>query len=606
MKNLVKKLFIVFFTIIMLMSTAVYNIKAEDTVEVAGASLEDTPAVKLALKTTDEYLITDIPRLDENSIIMVPGVTYEATYKDALDYFGQDLTVVVTAKLSNGGSAAADSARIFINPNGLVEIGWTLSYNVMVDYTVSVYDKDGNAFDKGQLLFGFYDPDESNYLFDTANRDLYYTTTKFSTTPPPTEETLNNYNEYLAQSYVVKSNGLILVDNTGKEWYPSEWPTTKNTPTYNNGLFLVKMHGNSFEFQTNTFKNGGFDLPYFYSLKGVWNVSYILNDSETTPADNSGNVDPDAPKDPEKSFIEYESGVGFEKEIANPTRPGYTFKGWTRKDVTDPTSEDNKKIQIYDFGDKVFEANWEAQDRDYVVEYYYMDDQGKYPKTATESETRTAKVDDTVTVTDDDKTPTKNDYVLDESEKADPIYEEVITPDGKTVLKVYFKKSLTVTYKPGTQGTFAEQVNPELDYGVDTPEFKGTPEGNEGYDFVGWDKEIADTVTENAVYVAQWEPWKYFIKYDPNGGEGDMPKQTFVYSDDVMNSKKNEFTRSGYEFLGFEFENDGTKYIITSTKDFNKMLKELGPNSTITLVAQWKKLPDPVVKYYALPVTGVE
>ena len=36
------------------------------------------------------------------------------------------------------------------------------------------------------------------------------------------------------------------------------------------------------------------------------------------------------------------------------------------------------------------------------------------------------------------------------------------------------------------------------------------------------------------------------------------------------------------------------------------MLKELGPNSSITLVAQWRKLPDPIVKYYALPVTGVE
>ena len=73
-----------------------------------------------------------------------------------------------------------------------------------------------------------------------------------------------------------------------------------------------------------------------------------------------------------------------------------------------------------------------------------------------------------------------------------------------------------------------------------------------------------------------------------------------------MNSKKNQFTRDGYEFIGFEYTYKGSKYFVTNIKDFNDILKELGPNSSITLVAQWKKLPDPVVKNYNLPVTGVE
>lgn len=555
--------------------------------------------VHIDLSTGTTYVDTDIPRGRDNAIEMVKGTTYVATYSEALHYFGNDLTVVVTAKLSDTGNMDPTDAehtghtKIYIDADGLVRIRWDYAYNVKVDYTVSILDKDGNPFEKGEFLFGFNDPDESNYLFTTSGKDFYRIDKGWE---DGVDESLKEiYPETAAKSYKVKSDGLYLIDKNGNECNPSTWTLPQNTPDYDDATFLVALDdSNSFSFSTNTFKNGQFALPSFYSLKGNWNVTYILNDSDEVPADNSGN----------EEFTKYESGVGFEREIVEPTREGYDFKGWKRHDVSDPESEDNYWVQKYDFGDKVFEAKWEAKPRTYKVEYYYMNDNGQYPDDPDSLVTRDSKNYETVSVTEDDKKPTKKDYVLDDA--AEHIYEEVITPDGDTVLKVYFKKSYTVTYKPGTQGTFVEQVNPELDYGVDTPEFKGTPEGNEGYDFVGWDKEIADTVTENAVYVAQWEPWKYFIKYDPNGGVGDMPKQTFVYTDDVMKSKKNEFTRDGYDFIGFEFENDGTKYIITNTKDFNDMLKELGPNSTITLVAQWKKLPDPVVKYYALPVTGVE
>ena len=72
------------------------------------------------------------------------------------------------------------------------------------------------------------------------------------------------------------------------------------------------------------------------------------------------------------------------------------------------------------------------------------------------------------------------------------------------------KKLYTVTYKPGTQGMFADDVHSGLNYYVSTPSFaglkdgSGRPLGNPGYEFIGWDKEVKSFVTEDAEYVAQW------------------------------------------------------------------------------------------------------
>ncbi len=141
----------------------------------------------------------------------------------------------------------------------------------------------------------------------------------------------------------------------------------------------------------------------------------------------------------------------------------------------------------------------------------------------------------------------------------------------------------------------------------------------EGYDWVGWNTKPGrdgQEYTENEGYrnltkedggvvtmYAQWEPWKYFIDYDPNGGEGDMPMQTFTYEDDSMMSEKNRFTRDGYKFTGFVYSYNGNTKLITDPAEFREMLLALGPNSKITLIAQWEKI---AVKAVAIPVTGVE
>ena len=66
-------------------------------------------------------------------------------------------------------------------------------------------------------------------------------------------------------------------------------------------------------------------------------------------------------------------------------------------------------------------------------------------------------------------------------------------------------ETYTVTYTDGMGGAaFAEQKTEGLLYGDPTPAFAGDP-ALDGYTFTGWDKEIAETVTESVTYTAQWQ-----------------------------------------------------------------------------------------------------
>lgn len=75
-------------------------------------------------------------------------------------------------------------------------------------------------------------------------------------------------------------------------------------------------------------------------------------------------------------------------------------------------------------------------------------------------------------------------------------------------------KEFTVTYTDGVENeeVFADQVY-TVKEGDATPAFNGTP-AREGYVFLGWEPEVAETVTGDATYVATWELETYTITYD--------------------------------------------------------------------------------------------
>ncbi len=97
---------------------------------------------------------------------------------------------------------------------------------------------------------------------------------------------------------------------------------------------------------------------------------------------------------------------------------------------------------------------------------------------------------------------------------------------GKRTFQAQWEElpTYTVTYTDGADGTaFADQENKNLPEGTTTPAFSGTPT-REGYTFQGWLPEVAEFVTGNAIYTAQWE--KNAAPNPPNppgpgGGGGD-------------------------------------------------------------------------------------
>lgn len=134
---------------------------------------------------------------------------------------------------------------------------------------------------------------------------------------------------------------------------------------------------------------------------------------------------------------------------------------------------------------------------------------------------------------------------------------------------------LTVTYTDGVKGeeVFADIVYKDIPYGTDTPAFGTKDPTREGYKFVGWEPEVAETVTKNVTYTAKWEKL-YTVTYT-DGAKGKAFKDQ-VYKDLESGTDTPKFdgkpTRKGYTFTGWS-----PKVTDTVTKD-------------VTYVAQWKSV----------------
>lgn len=75
--------------------------------------------------------------------------------------------------------------------------------------------------------------------------------------------------------------------------------------------------------------------------------------------------------------------------------------------------------------------------------------------------------------------------------------------------------TFTVKYNDNVKGkAFKEQVYENLKYNEETPDFYGTPKRS-GYTFTGWKPVVADRVTKDVVYYAQWKS---------NSGKDGVPK----------------------------------------------------------------------------------
>ena len=110
-----------------------------------------------------------------------------------------------------------------------------------------------------------------------------------------------------------------------------------------------------------------------------------------------------------------------------------------------------------------------------------------------------------------------------------------------------------------------------------------------GYTFDVWVDESKNEVTSEDIVkndlklYATWTANTYTVKFNANGGNGNMDDMSFTY-DVPQTLRANAFTRTGYTFAGWATSKDGN--VVYADKESVKNLKSEN-NATITLYAQW-------------------
>lgn len=112
----------------------------------------------------------------------------------------------------------------------------------------------------------------------------------------------------------------------------------------------------------------------------------------------------------------------------------------------------------------------------------------------------------------------------------------------------------------------------------------------DGYTFTGWSKDVSH-VTGDMTVQAQYEPVRYTVNYDANGGTGSMPASTLAY-DSPQALPAIGFTKAGYSFTGWNTRKDGSGRTFTDKQTVSDLLTHEGASGT--LYAQWTPTP-PVI-----------
>ena len=226
----------------------------------------------------------------------------------------------------------------------------------------------------------------------------------------------------------------------------------------------------------------------------------------------------------------------------NPTRKGYTFKGWD-KEIPKTMPAENMTVK----------AQWEINK--YTIAFDTNGGSEIAPITQDYGTEITAP-----------NNPTRKGYTFKGWDKEIP---ETMPAEKITVKAQWEINQYTITFDTNGGSEIAPITQ---DYGTEIT----TPDNptRKGYTFKGWDKEIPETMpAENITVKAQWEINQYTITFDTNGGSEIAPI-TQDYGTEI--TAPDNPTRKGYTFKGWD-----------------KEIPETMPAENITITARWKDTEKP-------------
>ena len=347
-------------------------------------------------------------------------------------------------------------------------------------------------------------------------------------------------NENLTGSPVTAIGGA----ETGNKEYWAKWEINQYTVTVKpeNGkadIIITQDYGTEITAPDNPTRKG-------YTFKG-WDKEI----PETMPAEN---ITVKAQWEINQYTITFDTNGGSEiapitqdygTEITapdNPTRKGYTFKGWD-KEIPETMPAENITVK----------AQWEINQ--YTITF---DTNGG-------SEIAPITQDYGTEITAPDN-PTRKGYTFKGWDKEIP---ETMPAENITVKAQWEINQYTITFDTNGGSEIAPITQ---DYGTEIT----APDNptRKGYTFKGWDKEIPETMpAENITVKAQWEINQYTITFDTNGGSEIAPI-TQDYGTEI--TAPDNPTRKGYTFKGWD-----------------KEIPETMPAENITITARWKDTEKP-------------
>jgi len=105
-----------------------------------------------------------------------------------------------------------------------------------------------------------------------------------------------------------------------------------------------------------------------------------------------------------------------------------------------------------------------------------------------------------------------------------------------------------------------------------------------GYIHTGWLPELPMVVPEEGtLFVAQWVPITYTVKYHANGGTGETQTSSHLY-DEENNLTPNGFDKKGHSFVGWSYEPGGNKIFNDGESVINLSASQ---NGQVDLYALW-------------------
>ena len=222
---------------------------------------------------------------------------------------------------------------------------------------------------------------------------------------------------------------------------------------------------------------------------------------------------------------------------ANPTRKGYTFKGWD-KEIPETMPAENITVK----------AQWEINR--YTITFDTAGGSEIAPITQDYGTNITAPAN-----------PTRKGYTFKGWDKEIP---ETMPAENITVKAQWEINQYTIAFDTNGGSEIAPITQ---DYGTEIT----APDNptREGYTFIGWDRDIPEIMpAENITVTAQWEINRYTITFDTAGGS-EIASITQDYGTNI--TAPADPTREGYTFIGWD-----------------KAIPTTMPAENITVTAQWK------------------